>query len=211
MSSKQLLPLSGVLSVLIIIAAFIVGGETPEADDSLAEVVSYYHDHDTALEIASGLLAVGGFFFLVFTAAIGLTLRRVQDELKASTILSVAGGIVFVVGVTLFAGFNFVAAETVGDVAPIATQSFSALNADMFFTVAVGTAAFLIGTGIGVLKSGALPKWLAWAAIVIGIVAITPAGFFGFLGLGVWTVVASIMLAMRAGDAGQDTAPRPAG
>ena len=34
MSSKQLLPLSGVLSVLIIIAAFITGGETPEADDS---------------------------------------------------------------------------------------------------------------------------------------------------------------------------------
>ena len=82
MSSKQLLPLSGVLSVLIIIAAFITGGETPEADDSLAEVVSYYHDHDTALEIASGLLAVGGFFFLVFTTAIGLTLRRDQDELQ---------------------------------------------------------------------------------------------------------------------------------
>ena len=76
MSSKQLLPLSGVLSVLLIIAAFIVGGETPEADDSLAEVVSYYHDHDTALQIASGLLALGGFFFLVFTAAIGLLLRR---------------------------------------------------------------------------------------------------------------------------------------
>ncbi len=81
----------------------------------------------------------------------------------------------------------------------------------MFFTVAVGTAAFLIGTGIAFLKSGALPKWLAWAAIVIGVVAITPAGFFGFLGLGVWTVVASIMLAMRAGDnAEQDAAPRPA-
>ena len=38
-----------------------------------------------------------------------------------------------------------------------------------------------------------------------------PAGFFGFLGLGVWTVVASIMLAMRAGDnAEQGVTPRPA-
>ena len=39
----------------------------------------------------------------------------------------------------------------------------------------------------------------------------TPAGFFGFLGLGVWTLVASIMLAMRAGETPGDAAPGPAG
>ena len=41
---------------------------------------------------------------------------------------------------------------------------------------------------------------------MIGVVAITPAGFFGFLALGVWTLMASIMLAMRAGDTGRGAA-----
>ena len=109
---------------------------------------------------------------------------------------------------TIFAGFNFVAAETVGDVAPIATQR-STLNADMFFTVAVGR-------GVPdrnrdrVLKSGA-PEMARLGRDRDRSRRDNPAGFFGFLGLGVWTVVASVMLAMRAGDTGQDAAPRPAG
>ena len=32
----------------------------------------------------------------------------------------------------------------------------------MFFTVAVGAGAFLIGAGIATLKTGALPRWLGW-------------------------------------------------
>ena len=83
-------------------------------------------------------------------------------------------------------------------VGPATLQTLHALEMDMFFTVAVGTAAFLLGSGVGALKSGVLPSWLAWAAIVIGVIAITPLGFFGFLALGIWTLIVSVMLAMRA-------------
>jgi hypothetical protein len=67
----------------------------------------------------------------------------------------------------------------------------------MFFTVAVGTGAFLIGSGIAAKKTGALPSWLAWAAIVIGVIAITPLGFFGFVLSGLWILIVSIYLAMQ--------------
>jgi hypothetical protein len=40
---------------------------------------------------------------------------------------------------------------------------------------------------------------MAWAAIVLGVLAITPVGFAAFVGLGLWTLVAGAMLAMRAG------------
>lgn len=201
MSAKQLVPLSGVLAVVLIIVSFVVGGETPEADDSLAEVVSYYSDHDTDLQIASGLLALGGFFFLVFSTTIAGVLRRSQGESGGPSALGFAGGIIFVVGITIFAGLTFTAADVVGDVDPSVIQTLNALGADMFFTVAVGTGAFLLGTGIATLKTGVLPRWLGWAAVVIGVVAITPAGFFGFIALGIWTLIASAMLSMRAGDA----------
>jgi hypothetical protein len=71
----------------------------------------------------------------------------------------------------------------------------------MFFTVAVGTSAFLLGAGVGTLRTGALPNWLAWAAIVIGVLAVTPVGFFAFLALGIWTLIVSVMLFMREREA----------
>ena len=42
--------------------------------------------------------------------------------------------------------------------------------------------------------TGGLPAWLGWFALVIGIVSITPLGFFGFLALLVWIVIASVVL-----------------
>jgi hypothetical protein len=198
MSAKQLLPLSGVASVLLIVIAFIVGGESPEADDSLREVISYYSENDSEVQIASALLALGAFFFLLFSAAIASLLRRVQGEGSASATVSLAGGVVFAVGVTIFAGLGFTAGDVVGDVAPTVIQTLNALGSDMFFTVAVGTAAFLLGTGIATLRTDALPAWLSWAAIVIGVIAITPIGFFGFLALGVWTLIVSVLLSMQA-------------
>jgi hypothetical protein len=174
MSARQLLPLSGVAAVLLIVAGFIVGGETPDVDASLQEITSYYTDHDSELQIAAALLALGAFFFLLFSAAIASLLRESRDGGGAAASVSLAGGIVFAVGVTVFAGLGFTAGDVVEDVSPDSLQTLHVLGSDMFFTVAVGTAAFLLGSGVGALRTDALPSWLSWAAIVIGILAITP-------------------------------------
>lgn len=204
MNTKQLAPLSGVLAVLLIIAAFAVGGESPEANDSLSKVISYYSDHDSELQFAGALLGLGAFFFLLFSTTVAGVLRRAQGASKGAAAFCFAGGIVFAVGASIFAGIGFTAGDVVGDVEPSVIQTLNALSMDMFFTVAIGTAAFLLGAGVGTLKTGILPRWLGWAAVVIGVVAITPAGFFGFLAMGVWTLIASVMLAMQSGgDASQ--------
>lgn len=200
MNTKQLAPLSGVVAVVLIIAAFAVGGETPEANDSLTKVVSYYSDHDSDLQISAGLLGLGALFFLIFSTTVAGVLRRAQGESGGSSALCFAGGIVFAVGATIFAGLGFTAGDVAGDVDPVVIQALNALGADMFFTVAVGTGAFLLGAGVATLKTGALPRWLGWAAVVIGVIAVTPIGFFGFIALGVWTLIASVMLAMQSGD-----------
>ena len=198
MSSKQLLPLSGVLSVLLVVVAFIVVGETPDMDASKEDLLSYYTDNDSQLQFGAALLALGAFFFLLFSTAVAGLVRGVRDATASSANVTLAGGIVFAVGVTIFAGLAFTAGDAVDNVDVGTIQTIHALEMDMFFTVAVGTAAFLLGAGIGTLKTDALPAWLAWAAIVIGVIAITPIGFFGFLALGIWTLIVSVMLFMRA-------------
>jgi hypothetical protein len=211
MNAKKLLPLSGVAAVLLIFVAFAVGGETPEADDSVGSIVAFYEDNDTDLQIASGILAIGGFFFLLFSATLADLFRRARPDRRVAANLSLAGGILFAVGTTIFSGIEFAAAEYADDIDPSGIQTLSALSNDMFFTLAVGVGAFLLGAGVAALKGELLPGWLAWAAIVIGVVAMTPAGFLGFLALGVWTLIVSVMLAMRAGDSGGTTPPRNTG
>jgi hypothetical protein len=199
MTSRQLLPLSGAASVLLIVVSFIVAGEPPDLDSPANELVSYYDDN--GLQIGGALLALGSFFFLLFSAAVSSLLRAVRDTAATAANVTLGGGIVFTVGLTIFAGLAFTAGEAVDDLDVTTLQTLNALEMNMFFTVAVGTAAFLLGTGVGALKTGLLPRWLAWVAIVLGVVAITPVGFAAFIGLGIWTLIVSAMLAMRAGAA----------
>jgi hypothetical protein len=198
MTGKQLLPLSGVASVLLIVASFIVVGEPPDLNAPADEVVSFYTENDSSLQWGAALLALGAFFFMLFATTIASLLRRDPARGAVAAHFSFAGGIVFAVGATIFAGLSFTAGDAVGDVGPATLQTLHVLEMDMFFTLAVGASAFLFGTGVGALKAGALPSWLAWAAIVIGVVAFTPAGFIAFMALGIWTLIVSVMLAMQA-------------
>ena len=201
MSAKQLLPLSGVVAVLLIVAAFAIGGETPEFDEPVSEVVSFYQDNDSDLMVASGLLGIGSFFFLLFSVTLTDRLRRARPDHWVAPTLSLGGGILFAAGATIFSGLEFAAAETVDDIDPASIQAIHALSSGMFFTLAIGVAAFSLGAGVATLKGAPLPRWLAWVAIVIGVVALTPGGFVAFLALGIWTLIVSVMLSMRAGDA----------
>jgi hypothetical protein len=198
MSAKKLAPLSGVGAVALIIASFAVAGNTPGIGDSASKIASFYNDKDSQQMIAGGLLAWAALLFLVFATTLAGTLRKAQGETGGSSALSFGGGVIFTLGLAIFGAITFTLGDGANNLDPVAMQALNALNEDLFFPVAIGGGAFLLGGGTAILKTGTLPKWLGWLAIVIGVVAITPAGFVGFMALGVWTIIASIMLAMRA-------------
>jgi hypothetical protein len=201
MNSKKLAPLSGVLGVALIVVSFALGDGTPDQNGSASEVVSYFTNHHDKLLFASALLALGGFFLLVFTTTVAGALRRASGETGAASALSFAGGVILVVGVTLFAGVTFALADAIKHLEPAAAQSLNTLGSDLFFPLTVGNGAFLIGSGIGVIKTRILPVWLGWVAVVLGVAALTPAGFFAFMAMGIWTLIVSVMLSSRADTA----------
>ena len=63
------------------------------------------------------------------------------------------------------------AAETIGDVAPQVTQTFSALQSDFFFPLAIGFSVFLLASGLAMLRTGLFPAWMGWAAVVLGVLS----------------------------------------
>ncbi len=201
MTAKRLVPLSGIVSVALVVVALILGGEPPDADDPLQEVTTFYRENDqTPFSI---LLALAMFFFLSFSSVLRESLRRAGERGTASA-LGFAGAIVFAVGALIFAGIGFTLGEEADHIEPAALQTLHVLNIDMFFPLAVGTLAFLVGNGIAVVETGSIPKWLGWVAIVGGIFAITPVWFVPFIVLALFILVVSVLLSLRA-----ETAPGP--
>ena len=151
MSAKQLLPLSGV----VVGAADRRRRSSSSAnrrtlDDSVerGHLLLRRQRHRRRRSRAA-LLALGAFFFLLFSAdgRRAAATRPVREAALAGEAVSLAGGIVFAVGATIFAGLAFTAGDVVDDVdAGHASRRINALEMDMFFTVAVGTAAFLLGS-----------------------------------------------------------------
>jgi hypothetical protein len=199
-----------VLFVLGTVLAFIIGGETPDIDDSPQKILDFYVDNDSSQLWAGVVLAWSTAALMFFLGVLRSTLRAVEGPVARLSTVAFGGGIVLAIGMLSFAGFTF----TLGDVAddgltPDAAQALNALNSDFFFPLAVGVGTLLIATGIASLGSRALPAWIAWAALLIGVVALTPAGFFAFLAFLLWTLVASVVL-WRGRAAGPAATPPPA-
>jgi hypothetical protein len=203
---SRFVPLSGVLAIVLIVVAVIVGGETPGTDDSLREIVSFYRENDQAGPAA--LFALGSLFFLIFVTTLWNALRAAEAERRGASTLALVGGTILVVGMTIFAGIGFTLGDAADDLTPAAIQALNALNSDLFFPLAVGNAAFLLGAGVSAVQTAALPKWLGWAAIVLGVFAATPLGFFAFLLMGLWSLIVSVIL-WRASAPGPANPGRP--
>jgi hypothetical protein len=173
-------------------------------------VVAFYTDNDSEQQFAGALLALASVVYLFFLGTLRQALRRVPgDEGGLSTVM-VLGGLMQVAGMAIFAGLTFTLGDAADDISASATQAIHALNNDLFFPVAVGTAAFNLALGLAVLRHGGLPRWLGWLALVIGIVGLTPLGFFAFLADGILIIVISVILARAAGP-GPGSAPAAAG
>ena len=206
---SKFVPLTGIVAVALIVVSFIVSGETPDTDDPLQEVVTFYTDNDSEQMAAAILLGFGALFFLFFATALRNVLRRAERDGAGASTLSFPGAIVFAVGATIFAGIGFTLGDAVDDVEPPTIQTLHVLNNDMFLTVAVGLFAFLLGTGIAVVRTGVLPAWLGWVAIVVSVLAITPIFFIAFAVMGLWVLVVSVLLTLAADGAPPSAAPPP--
>jgi hypothetical protein len=196
----QRAPLTGIVAVAFFIVTFILGGETPDFDAGTKEILDYYGDQTTQTIVS--ILALYGSVLLVFFAA---TLRSALRRSEALSLLVLIGGSLQALGWTIFAGLNFTLTDLansdhLSQIDPGALQSLNALNSDFFFPIVLGTAVWFFSVALAILRTGGLPRWLGWAAVIIAIVSVTPVGFFAIPASGIWIVVASVVMLRGAAD-----------
>ena len=69
----------------------------------------------------------------------------------------------------------------------------------------------LLATSVAAIRANVVPRWMGWVGVVLFVVYFTPAGFIAFGLTGIWIIVASILLYLRAApDAAAPAAAPPA-
>lgn len=209
MNPPRIGALTGALFVILTVAAFVVAGESPATDASPAKIVSFYVDNDSDQAIGALLLAWASVALLFFLGSLRRVLRQVGGDNGGLSTIVMLGGALIAVGATIFAGLTITLADTADDMSADAVVALHALNSDMFVTLAVGVATFNLGLGLAILRHHALPKALGILAIVVGIVGLTPLGFFAFLAMGIVILWTSFLLVGRAGEPEPAVGARP--
>jgi hypothetical protein len=203
MKKDWLVPLTGVVFLVLVIVGFMIGGEPPDADDPVQDIVNFYVDDKDSIQIGAFLVSLGTVFFVFFANYLRNLFRA---SVTSATILVGAG--IFTVGAAIDTTILIATSEAAEDIEPASVQTLQALWDNDFVPIAVGIAVFLVSVGTSILRTGLLPKWLGWVTLVIALIAVTPAGFFAFPASGLLVLVLSVWLAVRA--RGADTPPAAA-
>ena len=179
-----------------VVFGLILGGSPPGDKASAARVMEWYNEHQGRTVVGALSAPLGAFLILMFAAYV----RRIARDRGAPLIgptLFVGGAIAL--GVALMAEASVkLGLEAASDHnQPQVAQTLNVLDNNTWIPFIGALALLLIGAGMTVLRSGILPAWLGWVAVVGGVISLFgPGGFVGFFLLPLWVLVAGIWLAV---------------
>ncbi len=201
---ERLAPLTGIVAVGLFVAEALVTGDTPAVDASAQETVAYWRDNSGVQELASALFAMSAVAYVWFGASLRAALSGAADEAERLGSIAQAGTLLIATGLSVYASFGLAASHSVGDVPAATTQTLNALNGEnLYVLLAVGTTLLTMATALSVLRHGGLPRWLGWASLALGVVALVALvvgtvvpglGFVAFLLLVIWTPTVSTLV-----------------
>ncbi|HEY6378413.1 MAG TPA: hypothetical protein VI316_04450 [Candidatus Dormibacteraeota bacterium] len=191
-----LTPLIGVVFVAMFAAGILLSGNTPNSDVSGKTVIAFFQDNKSRQVAGNGILALSGLVFVFFAAAVWAHLRR-RDAGREVAMIGFAGSVMLAVGAGILAGLVFALTDVPDKLDPSAAQALNVLSSDLFFPLLLGGAAFAIGNGLAIARTGALWAWFGWIGVVIGVAVPTPAAPFAGILFLAWVLALSILLFVR--------------
>ena len=118
MRREWLVPLTGVAFIVVAIIGFIVGGEPPDVDSPVQEIVDHYVDNKDSMQIGSALVVIGVAFFLFFAGYLRKVLRAAEGENGMLSAMVLAGATVMAVGAAIDATISFALADAADKIEP---------------------------------------------------------------------------------------------
>jgi hypothetical protein len=199
----RLVALAGIGAGAALAAGVLLTAGEPDGDHPApATIVSWYAAHDTAVGISALVCApLFAFLFLFFTAGLRGLLR--SGEARESTWSGVVGAAapLVAVAILLMAATDAAISRAADGGAAETARAIYTAGSYSWLVWAAPTAALLVATGVGGLRTSTLPRPFAWLSALLGVAALTPAGIGVFLVMPLWLVAASVVLLRRSAPA----------
>jgi hypothetical protein len=193
--------LGGLAYVVLFIVALIVSENgQPSSDAAPAKVAAFYSQGSHRDRIAFGwlIMLVGFLFFIWFLGALAQTVRRLTADALLARVTLIGGTIYAALGIA--GGSLSTAIKTMSDdtykhqVYPELIHLASDAGYVIHSGGGAGAAAMMVAASIAALRARSVPAWLCWLGVVAGIAAIFSIFFLPWLIIGLWLVVASILM-----------------
>jgi hypothetical protein len=194
----RLAPLSGAAFFVLLLVSSISGGKTPSDYASGSTVISDFTAHASAQKLSNLLAALAVVFLVLFAGRLRAWLRVGAADALASAVFG--GAVVVAVGGAARAGIGWALASGHDSLQPGTAQALNVLFASHYPAI-VGIAVFMFAAWASILRTGALPLWLGWAALPIAFAAVAPPSLFPLIATGLWMAAASVVMYRREGQA----------
>lgn len=210
MSSKweRRATLSGVLAVVFWILGVILTSSKAKGDKGPKALASY-HQHSDGI-LAGGLLwSIGVLLFIWFLGSLRSHYLAAEGGAGRLSSLAFGGGIAAAVVGMLIPVADEVGALNKDDIDASGAAVLHHFSDAFFLATEYMLPVFFFSSAILALRYAALPKWLGWLSILVGIVLlIGPIGWAALIfATPIWVLIVSIWLYVRTPVAA--TAPDP--
>jgi hypothetical protein len=192
---SRVAPLSGVVfAVLLVASALIINNYEfmPPQD----EIAQFYLADSRRIMVGSYVGLLASFFLLWFAGSVRSALRRVEGESDRLSTVAFGGGVFAAAMITL--GYL---ATTYGAERALLLEGIDPGGAAVLFDLAsaavgsgapFGFAALIGGFALIGLRSGELPRWLAWSSLVMAVGLISPVNWLVVGLVVIWIPVVSV-------------------
>lgn len=191
-------PLASIPAVAgIVVAIFAGGGNSPNNNASVAQVVKFYTAHASGQKVSAVVGAIGLVFLVFFGVALA---GRVRASGTGGWLAGgvIGGAVLAMVGFLPFLAFTFILGNDIRFLQPAAAQTLNVLANDYFLPAVAGFVVFGIVGGLAVAASKAPARWMGWVLFALGILsAVPPVSWWAFLATFLWVLVAGIWLTVQ--------------
>lgn len=208
---EQIGAAGGIVFVVLQMAAqalIQVGGTEPPFDATADTIVAFFMARNSQLfALGNYLSSLSLIAFLWFLGSLWCALRRAEGESGWLSFVAVASGLMIVAAVSAGSGWPLAVFRRDEGLDPqIARLLFDQANF-AFANAWVMLASLSMATGIISIRTGALPRWLGWAGVMIaaGLLAaraVWATSGLVFIPFGLcyfWLIAISVVLIRRAG------------
>jgi len=160
---------TGIIFVILGVAAYLIAGQPPKAGASSQEVIAYHHDNRDAMQMSNYLWGVAGIFFLWFLGSLRAHLRRAEGDTGRLSAVVFGSGLV---AGTLYTVGVVVAAAIVEHTPEEATLTLHDVSTQAVQFSSFGFIAFAVATALISGRTKVYPAWLgslAWLVALAGV------------------------------------------